>query len=163
MVDQVGALVSEPPDNRAGVVVEPSSSGITWRLVVTGVILMLLAYGTFIGSDHDWPFGPLRQYATSTPITSQVLLTHVYGVHASGRTVRLNTEALGLRVAELDGQLSRLRHHPKLLLSLAVAYHRIYPDRAPLVRLILARDGKLIRDRKPVRTIHRVMAVVNVP
>ena len=81
----------------------------------------------------------------------------------AGATVRLNTEALGLRVAELDGQLPRLRQHPELLLSLAAAYHRIYPDRAPLVRLILARDGKLIRDRKVVGTIHRVVAEVERP
>jgi hypothetical protein len=142
----------------------PARSGraIGWRFVVAGCILVLLAYGTFIGNDGDWPFGPLRQYAGSTRVSSQVLLTHVYGVHPSGRVVRLNTEALGLRVAELDGQLPRLRRHPELLRPLAAIYQRKYPERARLVRLIIKRDGKVIRNRKVVGEIHRVVAAVDV-
>lgn len=139
-----------------------SPAALAWRLAVTGCILVLLAYGTIVGSDGDWPFGPLRQYASSTRVSSQVLLTHVYGEHPGGQIVRLNTEALGLRVAELDGQLSRLRIHPELLRPLAAIYKRTYPDRKPLIRLIVRRDGKVIRNRKVVGEIHRVVTQVKV-
>ena len=139
-----------------------SSTALGWRLVVTGCIVVLLGYGTLVGNDGDWPFGPLRQYAGSTRVSSQVLLTHVYGVHPSGEVVRLNTEALGLRVAELDGQLQRLRQHPELLRPLAAIYHRTYPERERLVHLVLKRDGKVIRNRKVVGEIHRVVAEVDV-
>jgi len=50
-----------------------------------------------------------------------------------------------------------------LLLSLASAYRRAYPDRPPLVRLILQRDGKLIRNRKVVGRVHQVLTSVKVP
>ncbi len=144
------------PPARAGL----SSVGLGWRVLVTACILALLGYGTFVGNDGDWPFGPLRQYAGATAVSSQILLTHVYGEHPSGRIVRLNTEALGLRVAELDGQLPRIRRYPELLRPLAAIYHRKYPDRAPLVRLIVKRDGKVIRNRKVVGEIHRIVAEV---
>lgn len=155
------ALPPAPPATPAPVAGLPSV-GLGWRILVIASILVLLGYGTFVGNDGDWPFGPLRQYAGATRVSSQILLTHVYGVHPSGRIVRLNTEALGLRVAELDGQLPRLRRHPELLRPLAALYHRKYPDRAPLIRLIVKRDGKVIRNRKVVGEIHRIVAQVNV-
>jgi hypothetical protein len=163
MPDQAAAAVPAPgPPTALALATGPSLASLGWRLLVTASGLALLGYGTFVGNHGDWPFGPLRQYAGATRPSSQVLLTHVYGVHPSGRTVRLNTEALGLRVAELDGQLPRLRKHPELLRPLAAIYHRKYPNRQPLVRLIVKRDGKLIRNRKVVGEIHRVVAEVNV-
>ena len=152
--DSTASTASAPPGLARG--------GVAWRVLVTGCIVLLLGYGTFVGNDGDWPFGPLRQYAGSTRVSSQILLTHVYGTHPNGVTVRLNTEALGLRVAELDGQLPRLRKHPELLRPLAAIYHRKYPDRDPLIRLMIARDGKLIRNREVVGKIHRIVAEVDV-
>jgi hypothetical protein len=140
-----------------------SSFGLTWRLVVTGLIVAALGYGTLVGTDDDWPFGPMRQYANATPVSSDVLVTHVSGVDRAGHVIRLDTQTLGLRVAELDGQLDRLRRHPELLLSLATAYRQAHPQQLPLVRLLLERDGNRIRDRKVVAQIHRVVAEVRVP
>ncbi len=156
-------VAAEHPSDMARTAPGLSTSALTWRVLVTGCIAIALGYGTIAGNDGDWPFGPMRQYATATPLSSQVLLTHVSGVTRSGRVIRLDTDSLGLRVAELDGQLWRLRRQPGLLLSLAAAYHRVHPRRSPLVRLMLERDGKVIRNRRVVARVHRIVTSMDVP
>lgn len=163
MAHQPSRLAAEQPGDVVGPVDGLSTFAVVWRLLITACIALALGYGTIAGNDGDWPFGPMRQYATATPISSQVVVTNVSGVTLGGDVIHLDTDALGLRVAELDAQLTRLRRHPELLLSLASAYRRAYPSRPPLVRLILERDGKIIRDRKVVGSVHRIVTSVHVP
>ena len=118
----------------------------SWRLAVSTLVVVLLAVGTFWGSDDDFPFGPLRMYATSTNPSGRVGLTAVYGTTADGDDVKISPTALGLRGAELEGQLPRLIDHPELLGALARTYHDRFPDEPEFVHVRLQRNYKELED-----------------
>ena len=122
----------------------------SWRLGVSTLVLVLLALGTFWGSDDDFPFGPLRMYATSTSPSGRVGLTAVYGTTARGDEVKISPTALGMRGAELEGQLPRLIDHPELLGALARTYHDRFPDEPEFVHVRLQRNYKDLEDGEVV-------------
>ena len=98
-----------------------TTAGRRVRLGAVTVGLVLLLLGSWRGSDHDFPFGPFRMYATSGRPNGAVRTAALEGV-ADGETFRIQPEALGLRRAELEGQYDRFRRDPRLLASLADAY-----------------------------------------
>jgi hypothetical protein len=89
------------------------------RLTVAGVALALVLAGTLWGSDDDFPAGPFRMYATAARTTGNVRTAQLYGVLASGEQRLLQAGDVGLRRAELEGQLPRFRAEPDLLSALA--------------------------------------------
>ena len=89
------------------------------RLVVAAVALALVAAGTLWGSDDDFPAGPFRMYATAARPNGNVRTAQLYGVLADGQERLLEAHDVGLRRAELEGQLPRFRAHPELLAALA--------------------------------------------
>lgn len=93
------------------------------RGVAVAVVLGLLVAGSVWGSDHDFPFGPFRMYATSGRTNGAVRTAALVGV-VEGRPFTIQPESLGLRRAELEGQYARFRTEPRLLASLARAYER---------------------------------------
>ena len=122
----------------------------SWRLAVSAVVVVLLAVGTFWGSDDDFPFGPLRMYATSTSPNGRVGLTAVWGTTVTGEDVKISPGALGMRNAELEGQLPRLVDNPHLLGALARTYHERFPDRPEFVHVRLQRNYKDLEDGEVV-------------
>jgi len=147
-------VVPNAPDSTVGL---PSRAR-AWRLAVSTVVLLLLALGSLRGSDDDFPFGPLRMYATSTSPTGRVGLTAVYGTTASGAEVKISPTALGMRGAELEGQLPRLIEHPSLLGALARTYHERFPDQPEFVHVRLQRNYKELDDGKVVGRHSTVVA-----
>lgn len=126
---------------------------LTWggrvvRVVVTLALGAGIVSGAVWGEDDDFPFGPFRMYATSRELDEPVGDTQVHAVDTAGREIRLVQELSGLRRAEIEGQLDRLRADPALLGLLAQSYSRRYPDRPQLrqIRVVVAwselRDGK---------------------
>ena len=89
------------------------------RLAVTGLVAVLLLAGTIAGQDDHFPFGPFRMYSTST--SGQVLVLKLEGTTATGATVPIDFNDLGLRRAEVDGQLPLFRADPARLRYLAAA------------------------------------------
>ncbi len=89
------------------------------RLAIGIAALALTLVGTIAGSDDDFPVGPFRMYATSARATGTVRTAQLYGVLADGTEVPLEAHEVGLRRAELEGQLPRFRKHPELLGALA--------------------------------------------
>ena len=89
------------------------------RVTVAAIAVALTLVGTFVGSDDDFPFGPFRMYATSARPTGNVRTAQVYGVLADGTVEPLEASDIGLRRAELEGQLGRFRDDPTLLAALA--------------------------------------------
>jgi hypothetical protein len=89
------------------------------RLTVAAVALALLVAGTVWGSDDDFPVGPFRMYATAARPTGNVRTAELWGVRADGTRVLLEAHDVGLRRAELEGQLPRFREDPALLAALA--------------------------------------------
>jgi hypothetical protein len=88
-------------------------------VAVAAVALAATLAGTFWGADDDFPVGPFRMYATSARATGTVRTAQLYGVTAAGTEILLQAGDVGLRRAELEGQLPRFRAHPDLLAALA--------------------------------------------
>jgi hypothetical protein len=155
MIPGVMPVFHDAPDGAAGLLPPRARA---WRLSVSALVLVLLAAGSLWGSDDDFPFGPMRMYATSTSPSGRVAVTSVYGTTDDGEDVMVSPEAIGMRGAELEGQLPRLTRHPELLGALARSYRDRFPDRPPFVRVRLQRDYKDLEDKQVVREYSVVVA-----
>lgn len=89
------------------------------RLAISAVALVAVLAGTAWGQDDDFPVGPFRMYATAARPTGTVRVAELFGVRADGTRVLLQAHDVGLRRAELEGQLPRFRKDPELLAALA--------------------------------------------
>ena len=85
------------------------------RLAAVVVVLALLLSGTVWGDDDAFPFGPFRMYSTRNDPNTPVISTRAVGLTAAGEEVRLSGGQMGLRRAEFEGQIDRLREQPELL------------------------------------------------
>lgn len=93
------------------------------RGAVAAALVCLTLAGTFWGADDDFPFGPFRMYATSGRVSGTVRTAELVGVRADGSAEELRAGDVGLRRAELEGQLPRFREDPSLLGALARPEH----------------------------------------
>jgi len=89
------------------------------RLAIGAVALVAVLVGTVHGQDDDFPVGPFRMYATAAKPTGTVRVAELIGVRSDGTRVVLQAHDVGLRRAELEGQLPRFRKDPELLAALA--------------------------------------------
>jgi hypothetical protein len=124
---------AESPDGTD--VVRLSRASRRVRLAVTAVVLAVVMTGTVWGDDSDFPFGPFRMYSTRADPNAPVVSTRVVGLTESGQEIRLSGGEVGLRRAEFEGQLPRMRQHPELLGLLAETYAERHPDADPLVEV----------------------------
>ncbi len=85
------------------------------RLVVTVVVFGLLLAGTVAGTDDDFPFGPFSMYAWRHDPDTGVASDTVQAVLEDGRVVDVSFGDVGLRRAEIEGQLHRFVENPGLL------------------------------------------------
>jgi hypothetical protein len=116
-------------------VVRLSRTGRVSRLAATAVVLAILLAGTVWGTDDDFPAGPFRMYSTRADPNAPVVSTRVVGLTEAGEEVRLSGGQVGLRRAEFEGQLSRIRNEPQLLGLLADSYAERNPDAEELVEV----------------------------
>lgn len=119
------------------------------RLAAVVVILALLLAGTVWGDDDAFPFGPFRMYSTRNDPNTPVISTRAVGVTAAGEEVRLSGGQVGLRRAEFEGQINRLREHPELLGLLADAFEQANPDAPELVAVQMVHRRYELADGKP--------------
>jgi hypothetical protein len=89
------------------------------RLAIGAAALVVVLAGTVWGQDDDFPVGPFRMYATAARPTGTVRVAELIGVRPDGERVLLEAHDVGLRRAELEGQLPRFRKDPELLAALA--------------------------------------------
>ena len=132
------AAVSQLPtaeDTTGTDVVRLSPASRRARLVVTAAVFAVVMTGTVWGNDSDFPFGPFRMYSTRADPNAPVVSTRVVGLTEAGQEVRLSGGEVGLRRAEFEGQLPRMREHPELLGLLAETYAERHPDAEPLVEV----------------------------
>jgi hypothetical protein len=129
----------EPPLRRTGRAV---------RLTAVFVGLALLLLGTLLGQDDDFPFGPFRMYSTTDKLDAPVKSLRLEAVTTAGKRIVLADSDTGLRRAEVEGQLGRIKADPALLDSVAKAYHSRQPNKPELaevdviVRLIALQGGR---------------------
>jgi hypothetical protein len=129
------------------------------RLVVTAVAGALLLAGTVIGQDDAFPFGPFRMYSTTDSLNAPVKSTRMEAVDTDGRRFALRGESVGLRRAEIEGQLTRFREEPALLGAVATAYHRRIPDRPELARVEIITRHFALKDGHPTGAHHDTVDV----
>jgi hypothetical protein len=112
---------------------EPPALGLTEtgrrvRLTAVAIVLALLLAGSLWGDDDEFPFGPFRMYSTRNDPNTPVISTRVVGITAAGEEVRLSGGQVGLRRAEFEGQVSRIKEHPDLLGLLADSFAEAHPS-----------------------------------
>ena len=109
--------------------------GRTLRVAVTAVLVVLTLAGSAWGLDDDFPFGPMRMYARTRSLDSPVYDTWPWAVDESGREFRLSELLLGVRRAEIEGQLGRFQDDPERLALLAATYEARHPDAPPIAEI----------------------------
>jgi hypothetical protein len=131
-----------------------------WRLITAGAVLAALGYGTVAGTDDLFPFGPMVQYAFSIPPNGKIESLFMEAETAAGTRVEIPIEPyyVGIRRAELEGQLTRYIKNPSLLQELAEAHTRLRPEDPPLTKLYVITKVITLRDRRPAST-HNVERV----
>ena len=126
-----------------------SPAGRRGRLAAVVVVLALVLAGTVWGDDDAFPFGPFRMYSTRNDPNAPVISTRAVGLTAAGEEVRLSGGQVGLRRAEFEGQLDRLREHPELLGLIADAFTDAHPDAPELVSVEMVHRRYELADGKP--------------
>ena len=118
--------------------------------VVSGVaVCVLLLAGTAFGQDDDFPFGPFRMYSTTQRLDGATTWYRIDGVTDEGELLGIPISRFGLRRAEVEGQVPRIKADPSLLGSLETAYERRQPYRRPLVEIRLIRHQQPLRGGQP--------------
>lgn len=116
------------------------------RLAATMLVAAAVLAGTLWGNDDDFPFGPFRMFSTSRELDRPVGDTQIHAVDAAGTLISEVNELAGLRRAEIEGQLDRIKSDPSLLGLLAQAYSSRQPDRPPLRQVSIVVVWHEVRD-----------------
>lgn len=131
-----------------------TSRGRTARVVATLVAAALLLTGTLWGQDDDFPFGPLRMFATTDRLNSPVADTRVEGVDATGAVVPLDERSTGIRRAEIEGARPLFDQDPALLRVVADAYAARHPSAPPIRTVNVIVRWHALRDGRPTGEYH---------
>lgn len=89
------------------------------RALAAGVGLVLITAGTLLGSDDDFPVGPLRMYSVRDDPNGTVTQAVVLALSADGRAIDVTNARGAPRRAELEGRLSELARRPAVFAALA--------------------------------------------
>ncbi|WP_343950855.1 hypothetical protein [Nonomuraea longicatena] len=124
------------------------------RLAAAGAVLIALGHGTVAGDDDLFPLGPMVQYAFSIPPDGEIRSLFMAAETAAGTRVEIPIEPshVGIRRAELEGQLTRYVGDPSLLQELAKAYSRLQPQAPRLTKLYVITKVISLKDRRPAST-----------
>ena len=129
------------------------------RLLATAVVLALLLVGTVWGDDDSFPFGPFRMYSTRNDPNAPVISTRAVALTAAGEEVRLSGGQVGLRRAEFEGQIDRIREHPEILGLLADSFAETHPAAPHMVSVRVVQRRYELADGKPTgHFVDRVVA-----
>lgn len=129
------------------------------RAAVTAVLAGLLLAGTFVGNDDDFPFGPFMMYAGRHDPNAQVVSTRVEAVDVAGRVRVVDERSTGMKRAEIEGQVGRLRDDPRLLGALSRAHDALQPHELPYAEVRVVERSFVLRDSRPTgEAVERVVA-----
>ena len=140
-----------------------STAGKATRLGLTAVLGGLLLAGTVVGQDDAFPFGPFRMYSTTDSLDAPVKSTRMEAVDTAGRRFALRGEEVGLRRAEIEGQLGRFRDDPRRLGGVATAYRNRHPDGPRLARIEIITRHFALDGGRPTGQHHDTVDVAWTP
>jgi hypothetical protein len=123
---------------------------LTWRVLATLVLVVLLLNGSLRMADDAWPFGPMSQYAFSPPADDTVAITRVYGLLPDGERVELplRVETAGISRAEIEARIPDIERDPSLLRAVSDGWAARHPTEPRPVEVFLVQDEThLLRGR----------------
>lgn len=123
---------------------------LTWRVLATLVLVVLLLNGSLRLEDRAWPFGPMSQYAFSPPANDTIEITRVYALLADGQRVEvpLRVETAAISRAEVEARIPYIERDPSLLRTVSDGWTARNPTRPRPVELFLVEDRThLLRGR----------------
>lgn len=133
------------------------------RLSVSAATVALLLLTTWRGSDDHFPFTPFRMYAGAAPVDGVVASTTLRGTLPHGRDVRIADAAVGMRRAELEGQLGSYLADPTRLAEVQQAHRRARPNEPDYVEIRIVQRRYQLRDGRVVDTRDVVLASWTAP
>lgn len=135
-----------------------------WRLGAVVLAFAGLAYGSTIGTDYHFPFGPLSQYAgridstggevVSTYVTAEVEIPALQVTEPGGPApvaeveVQLKQTKVGLGRADIEGHVGDIVKDPSMLQALARAQRELQPNAIPFRKLFLKQDTQFLENGK---------------
>ncbi len=139
----------------------PAPTARRWRSLVAVAVVVATAVGSLWGSDDGWPFAPFRMYATATRLDGTVAKAGFLGITTSGEEILIPAGWLGLRPAEVEGQLLHETRGlpPDLMADLGEAWNESHGPDEQLARLELHLKGSRLEDGVPVERSDRITAV----
>jgi hypothetical protein len=138
------------PDRVLGVM------GKSLRTAAGVAVAVALILGTFWGDDDHFPFGPFRMYSVANRLDGTIKAVHLVGVTSSGETIAVGFDEVGLRRAEIEGQL-RFMTAERLAPYLAAAYHERNNTRLEELHLVLRLTR--LEDGRPVASEDTMLGV----
>jgi hypothetical protein len=119
----------------------------------------LLIAGTFKGDDDQFPFGPFRMYASAVDNNGAVRALRIDGVDDQGHPLVVQSDLLGMRRAEFEGELPRLEGDQALLDSLA-RHYRSQQQSSPKLRelVVVETSYQLVNGKQEGGSTERVVA-----
>jgi hypothetical protein len=147
------------------VVRKVSRRGAVGRLAAAAVGVGVLLYGTGWGTDDMFPFGPLVQFAFSVDPNGEIRSTFIEADTDAGARVRvpLSLEGVGIKRAEIEGQLTKIVADPSLLQAVADAQQARNPGQPQYERLYLRQKVTELVDGAPDDVRIETLAVWEVP
>ncbi|MEO6955684.1 MAG: hypothetical protein ABI137_02985 [Antricoccus sp.] len=134
------------------------------RVVATLVVLAATLFGTFFGSDTDFPAGPFRMYATRNDPNGIVNSLRLEGVNTGGIRVPVSAGSVGLRRADLEGSLPKMKTDPALLADIAARYAKNNPTKSSLVQIdVVIRDTTLHNGLETKKYVDKIVATWKMP
>jgi hypothetical protein len=126
-----------------------SPAGRWLRGIALVAVVAALVVGTFWGDDDNFPFGPFRMFSTTNTLDGHVDSAEVWGVVTSGAEFEIEWSDIGLRRAEIEGQMPRFIEDPDALRYVAEAYERFNPHAPGLVSVKLRESVQTLKDGRP--------------
>lgn len=126
----------------------------TWRVLASGALVVLLLNGSLRMQDDAWPFGPMSQYAFSPRADDTIAVTRVYGLLADGRRVELplQVETAGISRAEIEARIPAIERDPSLLRAVSDGWAARHPASPRPVELLLVSDETQLLRGRPTST-----------
>jgi hypothetical protein len=124
------------------------------------VVIGVMTWTTVYGTDDDFPLGPMVQYAFRTDPNGVIDDNYVEADTTAGVRIRvpLSNEGVGMKRAQLEGQLLKIMADPSLLQQLAEAQKRLHPADPHYTKVYVMQDRKQLRDGRKVGTTTTVLA-----
>lgn len=116
------------------------------RVLATVVVGAVLLCGSAVGTDDWFPLGPFRMFTNRANPSGRVRVVTLEAVDIAGRPRTIRPGDVGLRHAELEGQLPQFQAEPSLLSAIAGAYASVHPDRPPLASIDLRERVRRLED-----------------